>query len=25
MITGGPILAPERTPERRLVEVEEHP
>jgi len=25
MITGGPIVAPERTPERTLVEVEEHP
>jgi thiosulfate reductase cytochrome b subunit len=25
MVTGGPILAPQRTPERALVEVEEHP
>jgi thiosulfate reductase cytochrome b subunit len=25
MITGGPIIAPERTPEHALVEVEEHP
>ena len=25
MITGGPIAAPERTPEHALVEVEEHP
>jgi thiosulfate reductase cytochrome b subunit len=25
MITGGPIVAPERTPEHVLVEVEEHP